>query len=331
MQSAVLVCQGCDSERIDAAARADQLRAELLKFGAVEGVVGCQVVGAPAVVRPWGAVSDASVFEAGSVSKTVTGLMLALAIQAAEVSAADRLDRYLPGTGRAGQATLAELATHTSGLPRLPAPMLVRALLRARNPYRGVTLQRLVRYTRMARPRHRGRAVYSNLGVALLGHALASAAGMSYWDLARERVLDPLGMSRSGDLPTSALAAPNRAWDLAAFAPAGGLRASVPDMLRLAEVAANPADSPFPAAAALALSAQAAMGAGRVGLCWMVNQRKHGPVYWHNGATGASWAFIGAGGSCAIAAAVPARHQSAWDTAAIQVLSRYDAERDWRQ
>lgn len=98
---------------------------------------------------------------------------------------------------------------------------------------------------------------------------------MSYWDLARERVLHPLGMSRSGDLPTSVLAAPNRAWDLDAFAPAGGLRASVPDMLRLARVAADSANSPFPAAAALALSPQAAMGAGRVGWCWMLSQRKH--------------------------------------------------------
>ncbi len=306
---------------MDAAARADRLRAELLRFGAVEGVVGCQVVGAPAVVRAWGSVSDASVFEAGSVSKTVTGLLLALAIQAAEVSAGDRLDRYLPRTGRAGRATLAELATHTSGLPRLPVPVLVRALLRPGNPYRGVSLPRLVRYTRMTRPRKAGRAAYSNLGVALLGHALASAAGMSYWDLARERVLHPLGMSRSGDLPTSVLAAPNRAWDLDAFAPAGGLRASVPDILRLAGVAADSASSPFPAAAALALSPQAAMGAGRVGWCWMLSQRKHGPVYWHNGATGTSWAFIGASGSSAIAAAVPARHQRAWDTAAMQVLS----------
>jgi hypothetical protein len=124
-------------------------------------------------------------------------------------------------------------------------------------------------------------------------------------------------MSRSGDLPTSALAAPDRAWDLAAFAPAGGLRASVPDLLRLAGVAVD--------------SAEAAMGPGRFTWCWMVSQGEHGPVYWHNGATGASWAFIGASGSCAIAAAVPARRQRAWDTVAIQALSRYGAERDWRR
>jgi len=146
---------------------------------------------------------------------------------------------------------------------------------------------------------------------------------MSYWDLARERVLDPLGMSRSGDLPTTALAAPDRAWDLAAFAPAGGLRASVPDLLRLAGVAVDSAGSPFPAAPAHVVSADAAMGPRRFTWCWMVSQGEHGPVYWHNGATGASWAFIGASGSCAIAAAVPAHRDWAWDTAAMQVLSRH--------
>jgi hypothetical protein len=40
---------------MDAAARAGQLRAELLRFGAVEGVVGCQVVGAPAPATALGA------------------------------------------------------------------------------------------------------------------------------------------------------------------------------------------------------------------------------------------------------------------------------------
>lgn len=306
---------------VDAAARADLLQADLLSRGAVNGVLSCQIADAPAVVRAWGSVSAAAVFEAGSVSKAVTGLLFALAVQAGEVSAGDRLDRYLPGTGQAGHATLAQLASHTSGLPRLPAPVMLRALLRPGNPYRGVSLPRLVRCTRRARRGLPGKAVYSNLGVALLGHALASAAGMSYWDLARARVLSPLEMASSGDLPASALAAPGRAWDLAAFAPAGGLRASVPDLLRLAAVAADPASSPFPAAAADALSARAAMGAGSVGWCWMLRPARYGPVYWHNGMTGASWAFIGAGGSCAIAAAVPARFQRGWDTLALQALS----------
>jgi D-alanyl-D-alanine-carboxypeptidase/D-alanyl-D-alanine-endopeptidase len=283
------------------------------------------VTGSGPAVCAWGPVSGTSAFEAGSVTKAVTGLLLALAIEAGEVSRSDRLDRFLPGTGPAGGATLAELATHTSGLPRLPAATLLRALAHPSDPYRGVSLPRLIRDTRRVRPRRPGNAVYSNLGVALLGHALAAAATVPYWDLARIRVLTPLGMTSSGDLPKSALAAPDGAWDLGAFAPAGGLRATVGDLLRLAWVAARPSASPFPAAAVDALTPRVRMNNGYVGWCWMLRPHARPPDAWHNGATGAGWAFIGATSSGAIAACVPAAHQPAWDTTALRGL--HPAER----
>src|ERR1700685_2038193 len=128
-----------DAGAVDLMAGAEELAADLVAHNAAAGVVACGTVGAPAVVRAWGAVSDTSIFEAGSITKTVTGLLLALGIEAGEVSASDRLDRYLPRTGQAGHATLAQLATHTSGLPRIPAQVIVRALVRPRDPYRGIT------------------------------------------------------------------------------------------------------------------------------------------------------------------------------------------------
>jgi serine-type D-Ala-D-Ala carboxypeptidase/endopeptidase len=257
------------------------------------------------------------------VTKAVTGLLLSLAIGAGEVSGADRLDRFLPGTGRAGQATLAELATHTGGLPRLPAATRLRALMHPGDPYRGTSLRRLIRDTRTVRPREPGQFAYSNLGVALLGHALAAAATVPYWRLAQARILTPLGMAHSGDLPRTSLADPARAWNLGAFSPAGGLRATVQDLLRLAWVAARPDESPFPAAAADALTPRAVRDNGYVGWCWMLgpppdNQQQ--PA-WHNGSTGSGWAFIGATGSCAIAVCVPASRQPTWDNAALRALA----------
>ena len=38
-------------------------------------------------------------------------------------------------------------------------------------------------------------AEYSNIGIGLLGHALALRAGVSYEDLLRRRILEPLGMT----------------------------------------------------------------------------------------------------------------------------------------
>jgi len=48
---------------------------------------------------------------------------------------------------------------------------------------------------------------YSNLGVALLGHALSRRAGKDYDTVVRERVLMPLGMSSTGFMLGSDLTA----------------------------------------------------------------------------------------------------------------------------
>jgi CubicO group peptidase (beta-lactamase class C family) len=309
---------------VDAESHAASLQETLRSAGAGSGAVACRTGRYGLAVSAWGDVRTTSVFEGGSVTKAMTGLLLALAMEAGEVSSSDRLDGFLPGTGDAGSATLAELATHSSGLPRIGAAALVRSLAHPRDPYHGVSLHRLIRDARLARLRRRGETAYSNLGVALLGQALAAAAGLSYWELARTRVLIPLGMTSSGDLPRSVLAAPDTAWDLGAYAPAGGLRATVDDLLQLAWVAARPDESPFPAAAADALTPHAAMANDHVGWCWMLTPQAGNLVAWHNGATGSGWAFVGATGSCAIAACLPTRRQAAFDAAAMQALAAAD-------
>ena len=319
---------GWDASRVDAARTADRLHDALRPAGAGRGAVACRWPGSAPAVRVWGQVSSASVFEAGSVTKVVTGLLLALAIEAGEVAGSDRLERFLPGTGRAGEATLAELATHSSGLPRLPMSTVVRSLAHPSDPYRHSSLRRLIRDTRRVRRGQPGATGYSNLGVALLGQALAAAATLPYWDLAQIRVLSPLRMTSSGNVPESALAVAGKAWELGAFAPAGGLRATVDDLLRLAWVAARPGESPFPAAALDALTPRVARANGYVGWCWMLGPLTSRPYAWHNGATGASWAFIGANGSCAIAACVADPHQATWDTAALSTLASPPAQDD---
>src|SRR5476649_1739383 len=67
-----------------------------------------------------------TIFEIGSITKVFTSLLLADAVQRHEVALTDPVAKYLPATvtmpERSGHAmTLQDLATHTSGLPRLPA------------------------------------------------------------------------------------------------------------------------------------------------------------------------------------------------------------------
>ncbi|MDN5805393.1 MAG: beta-lactamase family protein, partial [Microlunatus sp.] len=79
-------------------------------------------------------------FEIGSISKGLTGLLFADLIARGEVRADTRLGDLLPVTGELAKVTLAQLATHTSGLPtQLPTlGQLGRnywASLTAGNPY----------------------------------------------------------------------------------------------------------------------------------------------------------------------------------------------------
>ncbi len=71
-------------------------------------------------------VDENTVFEIGSVTKVFTGTLLAEAVRRGEVKLDDPVSKYLPATVKTPtrngiEITLLELATHTSGLPRLPA------------------------------------------------------------------------------------------------------------------------------------------------------------------------------------------------------------------
>ena len=99
---------------------------------------------------------------------------------------------------RGGRAiTLQDLATHTSGLPRMPDNFQPKDLA---NPYADYTVERMYQFlSRYQLTRDAGATVdYSNLGAGLLGHVLARRAGMDYDTLVRTRVTGPLGMRHTG-------------------------------------------------------------------------------------------------------------------------------------
>src|SRR5687767_12715314 len=139
-----------------------------------------------------------TLFEIGSITKVFTSLLLADMIQKGEVALTDPVAKYLPETVRMPERggkkiTLEHLATHTSSLPRLPANMFPRD---PANPYADYTTGQLYEFlssTELMRDIGE-KYEYSNLGVGLLGHALARRAGMSYETLVRMRILEPLGM-----------------------------------------------------------------------------------------------------------------------------------------
>ena len=250
-----------------------------------------------------------TVFEIGSITKVFTSLLLSDAVERGEVSLSDPVSRYLPATVKVPQRgraiTLGDLASHVSGLPRLPANMRSRD---PRNPYADYTVDEMYAFlSGYELPRDVGAQYeYSNFGAGLLGHVLALRAGMSYEALVETRITRPLGMTStritlSDDMRArlasgyDAALQPAANWDLPTLAGAGALRSTVNDMLLFLSAAMGERPTPLAKAFAAMTAARRPAGAStlEIALGWHVWTANGHDVVWHNGGTAGYRTFIG--------------------------------------
>lgn len=253
---------------------------------------------------------DAQTFyEIGSITKGLTGIILADMARAGEIGIHDRLEALLPDGESMPEAirriTLAQLATHSSGLPRMPGNIIV-GMTDPMNPFAHYDEARLLAFLRnyKAPVANTITPEYSNLGFGLLGYVLARKAGMPYEELLKTRVLEPLGMHDTTITMTSEQSArlappfskgqPARNWDLNVFAGAGAVRSTAADMSKLLRALMYPPDGRLGTAIALALEPRGSLGSAQVGFGWVTSTRPNGQtVVWHDGGTGGYRAFMG--------------------------------------
>lgn len=258
---------------------------------------------------------DALRYEIGSATKTFTTLLLAELHHAGKVSWYDPVSRYLAPHAPVGRdpLTLLHLATHTSGLPRLPRDFYPQAVRRwSTNPYSGYPTERLidafVRDFVLRRPRHAPgtRWRYSNFGASVLGHALAAALSTSWEELLETHVLVPLGLAetatRPHGLPRDAVGrrsdglTPVPPLLMGGFTGAGAVRATPHDLLSYLEAQLRTEDGPLDQAIRAAQQPLLRRGLGHRHthtLSWFRHNTALGPVYFHSGATCGQQAFIG--------------------------------------
>ncbi|MEO6388505.1 MAG: serine hydrolase [Croceibacterium sp.] len=272
--------------------------------GIVVGVLGPDgrrvVAGGPAGATAY---NGDTLFEIGSISKVFTALILSDMVNKGQVALDDPAEKYLPAgatmPARNGRKiTLADLATHTSGLPRMPDNM---PFGDPDDPFADYSetlmLQFLAGYEL---PRDVGEKwEYSNLGVGLLGYLLARAAGTDYPTLLHDRVTGPLGLDDTVIALSPAQTArfaqgydqymrPAKPWNLATLSGAGAIRSSVNDMLKFAAAALDPG-SPIAAAMTTALSVRRDIGNPRVeqALGWEIaHPEPDRDLLIHDGGTG---------------------------------------------
>jgi CubicO group peptidase (beta-lactamase class C family) len=171
--------------------------APLVSDGAVPWLAWAVVRDEDTAAGGFGGAAPETSFQIGSVTKVFTALLLADMAERGEVHLSDPAAGYLPGPAQPGLVALADLATHTSGLPRLPRDLLFSALLHPADPYARYPVARLVRAARRAlRAGSPGSPyAYSNFGFGLLGYLLGQAAGTPYESLVTTRICVPLGLS----------------------------------------------------------------------------------------------------------------------------------------
>jgi len=190
-----------------------------------------------------------TIYHQQSIGKLFTTTMMMQLRDRGAICLDDPVEQYLPQFGirwRFGdrpRITFRHLASHTSGLP-MEAPL--EYVTSTQFPSIEAVLQSLEDNHLLAPPMKTFK--YSNLGFAILGHALETVAGQSYKEYILTHILQPLGMTSSGFdmraetsqqvsvgyVPGPGEEAPEvgRVVDAGAFVPAGGLWASVMDMAK---------------------------------------------------------------------------------------------------
>ena len=259
--------------------------------------------------------NNLTIYEIGSISKVFTGLLLADAVVRGEIdlNAAAAVDNpagiRLPS--RDGRSiNWIDLSTHRAGLPRLPGNFPLTDL---KNPYRKYNSKKAAAFlSQYELPRKPGDSQeYSNFGASVLGYLVAQNAGKTYQQLLQERIAKPLRMtdctvSLSNNQrnriaqPHDKFGSATALWTFADLPGAGGIHATMRDMMRFAKAQLTPPTGTLGKAIDLAWKQHGDADASgpAMGLGWVID----GPTRWHNGQTGGSRSalFINRESKCAI-------------------------------
>ena len=282
-------------------------------------------------------------YEIGSISKVFTGILLALALQDPALSLDTPVQALLPAgvnvpltNGKA--ITLRGLTTHTSGLPRMPSNWKPADPAAPYADYHAAQLYDFLNHPpSLAEPGAKNE--YSNVGVALLGHALALRAKLSYPELVRERILRPLGMA-TADVSTPGSNTPCLVpgyepqgkkkklqpvphWQFDVFDAAGGIHANIAEMARFLEANLSPPDTPLGKAIETAQEPLHTVdGQTKLAMNWhlLTPPEPDRQVVWHNGQTGGFHSFIGFSRAHNVGVVILANTATSIDNAALTIL-----------
>ena len=182
-----------------------------------------------------------TLFEIGSVTKQFTATLIMMLVEAGKLDLDAPVGALLPKAPAAWEGiTLRKLLGHTSGLKNindLPGFELHENLTSAK------FVERLGSQPLEFKPGDK--YAYRNTGYALAGYVVESICGKPYWQVLRERIFEPLGMSASRDRDPRAIVHArssgyewvdgklfNRGTNLTDISSAGAILSNIPDLIK---------------------------------------------------------------------------------------------------
>jgi CubicO group peptidase (beta-lactamase class C family) len=306
-------------------------RESLQRFGVSGAAIGIEHDGAEAVAG-WGVTSienpldvDAdTLFQIGSITKTVTGTIAMYLVEQGELDLDAPLRRYLPelrlaDADVAARVTMRHLLTHTGGWFGDHFA----------DPSRGDdALERIVdEVAGLPQLAPLGEIwSYCNSGFYIAGRVLEVLTGRSYETAARELVLEPLGMTSSVFFPEDALSrrfavghreeeeqtVVARPWALPrAASAAGGIVTNVRDLLRYARFHLGREAGPL-GAESIAHMREPQVETGEPGrsmaLTWFVRELEGVSLAEHGGGTNGQQSFFSIAPDAGFALAIVTNH-----------------------
>lgn len=257
------------------------------------------------------ALDSDTIFEIGSVTKVMTALMLAEMAAHGGLAIDDPVAKHLPPSitvhERGRPITLLDLATYTSGLPKLPANLPPNWWTNP-NPFAQYTLDNLSEFMASYVPQYEPGTHfdYSSLGFALLGIALAHRAGMTYEQLLIEKVCKPLALANtritlSPDMQKHLAEAhnldgkPTPLWDLPALQGAGAARSSVADVTVFLKACIGLSRTRLHGSFTRLLETRrpTSLAGTEAGLGWFISSNASDEIAWKSGLTGGFNTFVG--------------------------------------
>ena len=195
-----------------------------------------------------------TLFQIGSLSKLFTSALLLILDKEGTLDKNTSLEAILGDqyelSAEAKKVTLYQLATHTSGFPRVPETLLTIVEKNAINgnpladPYLKIELTDVLEYLKTTQGKQKpGKFEYSNYGMGLLGHILEMVTHKNLEALAQEKLLAPLGMKNTAiTLPSNtktkltqgydANGKKAKPWTFTALGGAGAFNSNVTDLMQ---------------------------------------------------------------------------------------------------